>query len=139
MLWDLRTDGGEQAGRRGGRSPTSFNLVVRTTEMARHLQWAVHSHPRSNQKIRLWTLFAPILRILLATIHATPGAPVARRVAARASPSPPWAPHQAHTLQNARTFWEAKKANEFIQVNIRLLSVMLTLSPARPHCSFLHL
>ena len=53
------------------RSPSSGNLLVRTTEMARHLQWTVHSHPRANQGIRPWALFAPILRILLATTDSS--------------------------------------------------------------------
>jgi len=55
---------------------------------------------------------------------------VARRVAVRTSPSPPWALYQAHTYQNDKEPGPQRRpANSF----------MLVLCAAPAHCPFLHL
>jgi len=56
--------------------------------------------------------------------------PVARRVAVRTSPSPPWALYHAHTYQNEKKLGRQRSpANSF----------MLVLCAAHAHCPFLHL
>ena len=53
--------------------------------------------------------------------------PVARRVAVRTSPTPPWALYQVHTYQNDKT-WMAKTTSEFLHVRSLCCSCSLPVS-----------